>query len=276
MAMDYEVEYNNRQRVPEHVEITKRWSAISSKMRSDVGCDLDIPYGSHPRQRFDLFHPAGSPATAPLVVYIHGGYWQRGERQDHAFVAAEMVKRGIRVAIPSYRLCPEVRVGEIKDDIRTFLAALWTRTERRPVVAGHSAGGSLAAATLATDWSNIDGLPRDLVKSAYAISGVFQLEPLMQTSLNEALRLEGSEARRESPLLGRTPLVGRTLVAAVGGAESQEFLRQSLDIVAAWSKADVTAECVVVPGANHFTILDELSRPNSAMVDRLAGLARQT
>ncbi|MEZ5843547.1 MAG: alpha/beta hydrolase [Hyphomicrobiaceae bacterium] len=274
--MDYESEYNNRQRVPEYADIAKRWAAASAKARDELEADLDIPYGSDARQRFDLYHPAGKPGVAPLAVYIHGGYWQRGDRSEYAFVARELVQRGVRVAVPSYRLCPTARVGDTVADIRAFLAALWTRTGRRPVVAGHSAGGQLAAAMLATDWTSVDGVPRDLVSAAYAISGVFQLEPLMATSINEALRLDSAEARRESPLLWPPPAAGRTLVAAVGGAESQEFLRQSLDIVAAWSKADVTAECVVVPGANHFTVVDELTRPMSAMVDRLVQLARRS
>ena len=274
--MDYESEYNNRQRVPEFAEIAKRWGEASARARSELAADLDIPYGSHPRQRFDLYHPTGNPGVAPLAVYVHGGYWQRGERAEYAFVARELVQRGVRVAIPSYRLCPDARVADTVADIRAFLAALWARTGRRPVVAGHSAGGHLAAAMLATDWTSVDDVPRDLVSAAYSISGVFQLEPLIPTSINDALKLDPAEARRESPLLWAPPAAGRTLVASVGGAESQEFLRQSLDIVAAWSKADVTAECVVVPGANHFTVVDELARPMSAMVDRVVQLARRS
>lgn len=274
--MDYESEYNNRQRVPEHGAITARWAEASIKVRAEIASDRDIPYGSHPRQRYDLFHPPGNPAVAPLAVYVHGGYWQRGDRADFSFVARELTARGVRVALPSYRLCPEVRVADTTADIRSFLAALWTRVGRRPVVSGHSAGGHLAAAMLATDWGSVDGVPRDLVTAAYAISGVFALEPLVTTSLNDALKMDVAEARRESPLLWQPPAAGRSLVAAVGGAESQEFLRQSLDVVAGWSGAGVTAECVVVPGANHFTVVDELTRANSAMVDRIVHLARRS
>ena len=127
---------------------------------------------------------------------------------------------------------------------------------------------------LASDWTRHPGAPADLVRSAYAISGVFELAPLIPTSLNEALRLTDEAARAASPILWPPPPRGAGFVAAVGGAESSEFLRQSLDIAARWSAAGVKAECVVVPGANHFTIVDELARADSAMVERVLHFAR--
>jgi arylformamidase len=164
-------------------------------------------------------------------------------------------------------------VPAIIEELRAFLQTLWQRLGRRPVVVGHSAGGHLAAAMMATDWSRTAEVPADLVRCAYAISGVFELEPLIRTSLNEALGLTPSTARAASPLLWTPPPPDRVFVAAVGGAESQEFLRQSLEIAGRWSAAGVKAECVVVPGANHFTILDELARAESAMLARIADLA---
>jgi arylformamidase len=179
------------------------------------------------------------------------------------------------VALPSYTLCPAVKVADIVAEMQRFLKAVWERTNERPVVAGHSAGGHLAAAMLATDWSKVGGVPSDLVRSAYALSGVFDLAPLIGTSINDAVKLDAASAREMSPLLWPAPPKDRTLVAAVGGDESQEFVRQSLAIAGAWSKAGVKAECVVVPGANHFTIVDELARAESAMLARIVGLARQ-
>lgn len=272
--IDYEAEYNNRQRVPESGEILARWADHSARFRSSADGELDQPYGPDLRHRYDLFMPSGwlSDGT-PLVVYIHGGYWQRGDRTDYSFVAETLVGKGAAVALPSYTLCPEATVAQITDEMRQFLCALWQRTSRRPVVVGHSAGGHLAAAMMATDWSR-HGAPADLVGAAYAISGVFELEPLIPTSLNEALQLTPETAREASPLLWPRPPADRTFVAAVGGAESQEFLRQSLDLVAAWSAAGVKAECVVVPNADHFTVVDELNRPQSAMIQRILQLAR--
>lgn len=271
--IDYEAEYNNRRRVPEHTEIMARWAAHSARVRATLAHELDLSYGSGPRNRFDLFAAPEGTADGPLVAYIHGGYWQRGDRVDYSFVAEALVGRGAVVALPSYTLCPEATIAQIVDEMRQFLVALWRRTAKRPVVVGHSAGGHLAAAMMATDWSRHDA-PADLVRAGYAISGVFDLTPLIPTSLNEALRLTPEAAREASPILWPPPPRDRTFVAAVGGAESQEFLRQSLDITAAWSAAGVKAECVVVPNANHFTVVDELTRPESAMVQRILQLAQ--
>lgn len=272
-ALDLEAEYNNRKRVPEHPEIQARLAAASEAYRKAGKVELDQVYGAGVRNRYDLYRPA-SAGTAPLVVYIHGGYWQRGDRKDSGFVAKHLNARGIQVALPSYTLCPAAGVMDIVGELRQCLKTLWEKTKQRPVVVGHSAGGHLAAAMLATDWSKVAGVPADLVKAAYSISGVFDVGPLVPTSLNEALKLDAASARAASPLYWPAPPKDRTLVAAVGGDESQEFIRQSLDIAAAWGKAGVKAECVVVPSANHFTIVEELANSDSAMVARIAGLAR--
>ncbi len=273
MPIDYEAEYNNRRRVPESGEIVARWLEQAERARSSLACELGIAYGPGPRHLYDLFPANGGGKTdPPLVVYIHGGYWQRGDRSEYSFVAEQLVARGANVVLPSYSLCPHVSVAEITDEIRSFLVALWGRFQRRPVIVGHSAGGHLAAEMIATDWSKHAGVPADLVRAGYALSGVFELAPLIPTSLNEALGLTPDSARAASPLFGRVPLPGSNFVAGVGGAESDEFLRQSRDLAAAWS--GIKAECVVVPGANHFTVVDELSRPGSAMIERILRLAQ--
>ncbi len=275
MTIDYEAEYNNRRRVPESAEIMAGWLQRSATARAEIPCELDIPYGPAIRHRYDLFAPDSMDADAPIVVYIHGGYWQRGERSDYSFVAEALVERGAMVALPSYTLCPEANVATIIDEMRAFLVKLWERFERRAVIIGHSAGGHLSAAMLATDWTRYADAPDDLVRAGYSISGVFELEPLIPTSLNEALRLTPGEARDASPLLWPAPPSDRTFVAAVGGAESSEFLRHSLDLTAKWSAAGIKAECVVVPNANHFTVVEELARPGSAMVERVLQLAQR-
>jgi arylformamidase len=237
-----------------------------------VRCELDIPYGSGIRNRYDLFLTDKRGTAVPLAVFIHGGVWQRGDRKDYSFVANELVACGLDVVLPSYTLCPEANVTTIYEELRLFLRALWQRHGRRPLVTGHSVGGTMAGAMLATDWSKLPDVPDDLVRAAYALSGVFEVEPYVHTSYNIAVRLTLEEAREVSPALWPAPQ-GRTLVAAVGGTESREFVRQSLDIAARWSAAGVKAECVVVPGANHFSIVDELTRPDSAMLERIVYLA---
>ena len=271
-AIDYEAQYNNRKRVPEHVEINERWSMLATAYRLAGETELNRPYGSRERQRYDLFHAADK--DAPLVVYIHGGYWQRGDRKDYSFVARELNAAGITVAVPSYSLCPAASVMEIGDEIQACLAALWNKTKKRPMVIGHSAGGHLTAEMLARNWSGFAGVPADLVRTGYAISGVFDLAPLIGTSLNEAIGLKAGTARVASPLFRPPPPKGRRLVAAVGGDESEEFLRQSREIADNWSKVGVDAKCEVIAGTNHFTIVDELIRPGSTMLTQIVALAR--
>jgi arylformamidase len=274
-AIDHEAEYNNRIRIAEFGAIVARWAAESAAHRGRASAALDQPYGPGERQRYDLFH-AGAPA-APLVVFIHGGYWQLGSRQDTAFAARALTAAGIDVAIPSYSLCPAVSIRDIIEDLRRCLVALWAATGRRPVAVGHSAGGHLTAALLATDWGAVPdarGVPADLVRTGLAISGVFELAPLIPTTMNARLRLDPEAAAAASPLFWPPPPPGRTLVAAVGEHETPEFHRQARAIVERWARAGVVTEYLSVAGVHHFTIVDELTRPGSALFDRVVALAR--
>jgi len=271
-AIDYEAEYNNRARVPEHVEIMERWQMLSAAYRLASTPENDRPYGGKERQRYDLF--VANSGSAPLVVYIHGGYWQRGDRKDFSFIARELNANGITVAIPSYTLAPAASVMEIIDEMALCLVTLWKKLRRRPLVIGHSAGGHLSAAMLANEWGRVAGVPADLVRAAYGLSGVYDLAPLIGTSLNQALYLSAGISRAASPMFRPAPAKGRRFVAAVGGDESAEFLRQSREIARTWEKAGLITENVVVPGANHFTILDELIRPGSPVLTRITELAR--
>jgi arylformamidase len=273
-AIDHEAEYNNRIRIPEYLDIVERWRTVSAAWRGAAGGELDLPYGPGERQRYDLF-PARVPgAPAPLVVHIHGGYWQLGSRHDTAFVARAFNAAGIDVAIPSYSLCPSVSVLQIIDELRACVAALWQRTRKRPIAIGHSAGGHLTAALLATDWRAVPGVPADLVRAGCAISGVFELAPLIPTTMNRALQLDDAAAAAASPALWPPPPPGRTLVAAVGAEETPEFHRQSRALVEAWARAGVATEYLPVPGAHHFSVVDELTRPDSVLFRRIVALAR--
>lgn len=270
---DLEWEYNNRARVPEHAEITARWEREAAAFRAAANAELDIIYGPSERQRFDLFHPENGSGDAPLAAFIHGGYWQRGDRKTFSGLARSFTARGITIAMPSYDLCPKVSVMDIVEQMRAFLAALWQRTGRRMAVFGHSAGGHLTAAMVATDWSARDGVPDDLVLGGYAISGVFDLPPLIETSINDALGLTAETAAAASPLGWPVAGSGRRLIAAYGEAESSEFARQAETIADVWGGKGVETACVAIAGANHFTMLDQLADPESAMVARIAALA---
>jgi arylformamidase len=266
-SLDYEAEYNNSARVPEFPEIAARWKAVSAAYREVARADLDQPYGPGERHRFDLFY--AGVADASLLVYVHGGYWQSGDRSLYGFVAQAFNDAGLDVAIPSYTLCPEASVLDIVDDLRFCLAQLWRTTRIRPLVIGHSAGGHLTAAMLATRWETVAGVPGDLVRGGVAISGVFDLEPLVRTSINGALGLDTSAARTASPRFWPSPAKGRALVAAVGAEESPEFRRQSRELADHWGAAGVRTEYAEIEGANHFSVVEELARPGSALNERV-------
>ncbi len=268
---DYEAEYNNELRVPDFPAIAARWQVASDAYRKAARCELDLPYGSGDRQRYDLFFAGGD--QGPLVVYLHGGYWQGGDRSLYSFVAKALNESGIDVAIPSYSLCPNVTVAEIVEEMRLFHQQLWARIYRRPRLIGHSAGGHLTAAMLATDWRRVADVPSDLVRAGMAISGIFELEPLIGTSISRALRLDPAGARAVSPRFWAPPPPGARLVAVVGEHEGAEFHRQSRELAADWRRAGVSAECVEIAGANHFTLIDELVRAGSPLHARALRLA---
>ena len=228
-----------------------------------------IPYGPGARNTIDFF--AGADKS-PIVVFIHGGYWQAFDGSFFSHLAVGLNAHGVSVAIPSYDLCPHVTVDTI---IRQMVAATreLARLGRPLVISGHSAGGQLAACLLATDWPALDpSLPKHLVIAAYAISGLFDLVPLVETSINTALRLDQASARAASPLFWEPP-AGRSLDAVVGGNESAEYFRQSRTIVDIWGKAGVATRFGTVLDANHFTAIAPLADPDSAMVARLKALA---
>jgi len=276
-AIDYEVEYNNRARVPEHPEIFARWAGEAEFYRADMlkngRAELGLTYGSTPRQAIDLFLAEGHE-NAPLAIFIHGGWWRSLDPSTFSQMARGPNARGISVAVVGYDLCPNVGIGDIVEQMRRMCAFLWQRFGRRMTVYGHSAGGHLAAALVATDWRTLyPKAPTDLVPAAYSISGVFDLTPLLATSVNQDLRLDPAQARKLSPLFWPVA-AGRIFDAVAGGLESNEFKRQSRAIAQAWQQAGAQARYEEIAGTNHFTVIDPLSDPQSAMAAHVADLAK--
>jgi arylformamidase len=266
--VDYEVEYNNRARVPENPSIMAGWARDAAAWRERHAPRV-IPYGRGPRNIIDFFP---GDHDGPIVVFIHGGYWQAFDSSSFSHLAAGLNAHGIGVAIPSYDLCPNVTVDDIIREMREASREL-ARLGRSLVISGHSAGGHLAACMLATDWPAYDAsLPQDLVIAAFSISGLFDLGPLVDTSINRALRLDRTTAKAASPLFWKTPAHG-TLDAVVGEHESAEYHRQSRIIVERWGAAGVAARFSIVASANHFTAIAPLADPDSPMVARLKELA---
>jgi arylformamidase len=268
--IDYEAEYNNRARVPENPSIMAGWAKDAAAYR-ERHAPRTIAYGPGARHRIDLF--PGSD-EGPVVVFIHGGYWQALDGSFFSHLAGGLNAHGVSVAIPSYDLCPAVTVDQIIQQMRMATREL-ARLGRSLVMSGHSAGGHLAACMLATDWPAYDAsLPRELVVAAYAISGLFDLGPLVGTSINKALHLDAAAARAASPWFWKAPARG-SLDAVVGENESAEYFRQSRTIVERWGAAGIATRFGAIPNANHFTAIAPLADPQSPVVARLMELARR-
>lgn len=276
--IDYEAEYNNRARVQEHPEIFARWTRDAELFRDESlksgRAELGLYYGDTPRQYFDLFLPEAG-AAAPLAIFIHGGWWRSLDPSFYSHVARGPNARGIGVAVVGYDLCPNVSIADIIEQMRRACAFLWQRFSRRMLVYGHSAGGHLAAAMVATDWASLyPKAPTDLIPAGYSISGVFDLTPLVGISVNQDLRLDAAKARDVSPVFWPVQS-GSIFDAVVGGLESSEFKRQSQIIAQAWRQAGAQTRYEEIAGANHFTVIELLADPQSAMTARVAELARQ-
>jgi len=274
MSVDYEVEYNNRARVPEHPQIFARWEREAAAYRSEAAAhaELGLRYGSTARQIIDLFHPAGERA-GPLCLFIHGGYWRSLEPAMFSHMAKGLNAHGLTVAVAGYDLCPQVRIADIIAQTQQAGLYLWRRFGRSFMAYGHSAGGHLAACLLATDWSALaPEVPRRLVPAACAISGLFDLSPLTRVTMNQELRLTEDDARAVSPIHWPAP-AGCRLEAWCGALESNEFRRQNRIIAEAWGKAGVSTAALELSATNHFTVLDPLTDASSEWTRRLVTLA---
>lgn len=267
-----ETQYNNRARVPEYGAIFERWRAASALARQAGAAHLDIAYGPGEMETLDLFPTAAH--DAPVLVFVHGGYWRSLDKADHSFVAPAFTAAGALVVVPNYALCPAVTIEQIT--LQTVAALAWTWRNaarfggdpRRIVVVGHSAGGHLAAMLLSCRWKQVDAeLPAQLLNGALSISGLYDLEPLRNTpSLQADLRLTPASVRRLSPAFFPRPR--GPLYSVVGANESDEFLRQNRLIRDVWGPTAVPV-CETVVGRHHFDVLTELADPAS----RLHGLA---
>ena len=265
--------YNNRARVPEHGDYFERWAAESARVRASTGCRIDLPYGRGVNESLDVFPAQGANGDpAPVLVFIHGGYWRSLDKSQHSFIAPAFTRRGVCVVVPNYALCPGTEAAPVSiSDIALQMAKAMEWTWRhiaghggdpgRITVAGHSAGGHLASMLLACHWKKVAAdLPAHLVRNALSVSGLFDLEPLRRTpSFQVSLRLAPEDARRLSPALWPAPAAGR-LYGVVGANESEEFLRQNALIAKAWGER-VVPVCEEAPGRDHFSIVDALADP---------------
>ena len=258
-------EYDNRARVPEFPLFLSRWARDSEIARERSSRRLDIAYGASAAETLDVFPSAR--AGAPVLVFIHGGWWRALDKSDFSFVAPPFTREGAMVVVPNYALAPTVSMAEIALQTTRALAWVWRHAAlyggdpKRIVVAGHSAGGHLTAMMLACRWPQVGAdLPPTLLRGGLSISGVFDLDPLRQTPfLQGDLRLTTASARRLSP--ARFPAPAAPLFAVAGANESSEFMRNLELIRAAWGESAVPV-AEALPGLNHFDILDDFIDPH--------------
>lgn len=267
-AAEIDRQYNFRKLVPEHPAYFARWQAESEAVRARLGGRYDVPTGPHPRQRADVF-PAGE--GAPVLVFIHGGYWRALSKDLHSFIAAPYVERGVAVVLLGYGLCPDVTMDELCGHAQAGLdwvianAASFSGDPRRVVVSGHSAGGHLTAKLVSEN--------RDRVAGGIPISGIYDLEPMLGFEVNEQLRLDPDSARRLSPIHA-VPALAPLLMPALGGLETDAMHRQQADYALAWAAQGNAVREIVEPGADHFSVVDRFAEPGSALFEAALEMIR--
>ncbi len=279
-----DAQYNCRGMVSDFDDHMSRWVADSARARETLAGDLDVAYGPSDAERLDIF-PAAAPATAqgaPIMVFIHGGYWRAMDKKEHSFPALAFAPAGITLVSINYALAPSVALTEIVRQCRRALVWVYRNApffggdRGRIHVSGHSAGGHLTAMLLATDWAaeGVD-MPADLVKGGCPISGLYDLEPIRLTYLNQDVRLDEVEARANSPIHLR-PMASGWMTITAGGIESDEFHRQQGELVGRWRDSGLDVEVVESPGMHHFNVVSQLGDAGSVLFAALRSRIMET
>ena len=266
----FDAQYNLRAGRPDYEEtVIPGWITASQAARDTLDCMLDVRYADGEKQLVDVFR-CGDP-TAPTLIWIHGGYWQRGDKSVYSFLATPFVQAGVNVVVVGYDLCPTVTMTRICEELREALTYVWHEAPKiginreRITVMGHSAGGHLTQMMMATDWPTREAaLPADLIKSGIPVSPLSYLEPVRLTlALNANLRMDSTEADAESPMTNHSPVTNAPQMIVVGGAETDEFHRQSHMYHDKFATDERPMEMYVVPNVDHFDVLNVLVDPAS-------------
>ncbi|HEU4340160.1 MAG TPA: alpha/beta hydrolase [Candidatus Binatia bacterium] len=264
---ELEFQFNPQLSVPEYPQLSTERRQKSQRVRARVKFSGNVPYGDTPRQVMDIF-PAGE-THAPVLLYVHGGYWRGGSKDDNCNFVDLFTERGVAVAVMEYDLCPQVTVRGIVREVRSAVAWSYRNISRyggdpsRLYIAGHSAGAHLVAMALAHDWEQ-EGLPRNLVRGAVATSGVYDLDMVMHVSVNAEIRMTPELAQENSPYLNPPRPICPMLVG-VGGAEPDGWQRMSREFFELCKEQGLECEYLVVPGANHYSMSSHLADPDSPL-----------
>ena len=267
---DLNDQYEIESRVADPEGVQARYAAMSVAAAGLPGARLDVAYGTDARQRLDVFAPPQGPA--PALMFFHGGYWRAGSKESRRFPAAAWRERGVAWVPVGYRLAPQATLDEIVSDARKAL--VWLHRNGLDVgcdpgrihVAGNSAGGHLVGMLVADGWQEAAGVPRDVVKSAVAVSGLFDLAPLRRTFADEWLRLGPDAAHRNSPI--RFPVrADLPVLLAWGSRESAAFKQQSHDYGRQCGGRVRSMEC---DGADHFSVIGDFGDRESDLFQAIA------
>ncbi|MGL5115427.1 MAG: alpha/beta hydrolase [Beijerinckiaceae bacterium] len=270
MTIHHEAEYNNRARVKDALQLVEGYLRDSAAYRKAFGARMrQLRYGQGPRHIIDVFAPAETASGAAGVLFIHGGYWQAFDASAFSHMARGLNLRGITVGIASYDLCPDVALSDIIKQMRQATKAFAVDQGGDVVVTGHSAGGHLAACMASSPPASGEETP---IKAGLAISGLFELEPLLPTSINQKLRLTAASARANSPRMW-LPTPGLEFDCWVGADESAEYLRQSRGLASVWGAMGVETRYEEIAGGNHFTAIAGLADEGSLLTARVSELA---
>ncbi|HEX6120442.1 MAG TPA: alpha/beta hydrolase [Dongiaceae bacterium] len=261
--------YSNGAYIPGGEAYPAKWAAEAAAFRTAmlaVGrAEIDQPYGSKPREKFDLFPPDGPPAG--VFIFVHGGYWMEFDKSSWSHLAAGALAHRWAVAMPSYTLCPDVRISDITVQIARAVAAVAERIAGDLVLAGHSAGGHLVTRLACAD-GHLPASVRTRVRHTVSISGLHDLRPLLKTTLNDTLRMDAAEAERESPAL-LMPASGTKVTCWVGSRERPEFIRQNALLANIWSGLGARTAERQAKGLHHYDVIDDLTDPGSALMRAL-------
>lgn len=256
---ELDAQYNLRAAVPDYTRYAELYERESRKAREELECRLDVPYGPTLAERLDVFLAARG--GAPVLVYFHGGYWHSLSKDESSYVTRGPVSAGVATVVVDYALCPKVSISEIVRQTRAAIAWTYHNAEEfgadpeRVFVAGHSAGGHLSTMAALTDWQGGYGLPADIIKGGFPISGLFDLRPFPYTYLQPKLQLGWGEVASQSPLLN-LPGQAPPLLVSYGEEETGELRRQSQDFLDAWKERSLSGELLPQPGKHHFSAID--------------------
>ena len=265
--------YNVRLLEDDFEGLIEKWSSWSKDFRANADSSLNCQYSNGEKDKLDIFR-CGKP-NAPLFIFVHGGYWQRGDKSVYSFVAESFVNSGIDVAIIGYQLCPDASMTNIVEKIREAIVWIWNNADdysiskHRINVSGHSAGGHITGMVLATDWSKIySGLPEDIVKTGIPISGLYQLEPIRETTIADALGLDDKESQALSPHFFE-PQTEAPILVTLGGGETPEFHWQTDNFVNKWKGFKAPLDYFAEPDVNHFGVVEKLANTESAIFNKV-------